>query len=96
MLATLGTGASASMAAHHVARPPARPHALIHAGQNAASDPVVAFTQEFQKNTMQFCDDPNANPCDCAYNGGGNAANDPEAGARGAPASGMPVAPPSL
>jgi len=73
-LATLGTGASASMAAHHVARPPARPHALIRAGQNAAaSDPVVTFTQEFQKNTKQFCDDPSANPCDGAYNGGGNA-----------------------
>jgi hypothetical protein len=73
-LATLGTGASASMAAHHVARPPARPHALIHAGRNAAaSDPVVAFTQEFQKNTKQFCDNPSANPCDGAYNGGGNA-----------------------
>jgi hypothetical protein len=73
-LATLGTGASASMAAHHVARPPARPDALTHAGQNAAvSDPVVAFTQELQKNTKQFCDAPNANPCDGAYNGGGNA-----------------------
>jgi hypothetical protein len=64
-LATIGTGASASMAGHHAAPHAARPDAHIHAGRNAVtSDPVVAFTQEFRHNDRQFCSGAGNAPCD--------------------------------
>jgi hypothetical protein len=74
-VAALGTGASASMAAHHTARPPARPHAPVRAGLHATdtSNPVTAVTQEFQHNTTGFCPTgAGNNPCDGAYNTGGS------------------------
>jgi hypothetical protein len=74
--AALSSGASASLTTHQHVRPPSRPHGLIWAGRNAAltSNPVVAFTQEFQKNTQPFCPPGSGNnPCDGAYNGGGSA-----------------------
>jgi hypothetical protein len=70
-MAILSSGASATMAAHHTARPPARPHVASHAVRADTSDPVVAFTQEFQNNDHQFCDSPSSQPCDGNYNGGG-------------------------
>lgn len=73
-VAALGTGASASMAAHHTARPPVRPHASARALLRASSDtsyPVTAFAQEFQHNDSQFCPAGSGNsPCDGNYNAG--------------------------
>jgi hypothetical protein len=69
-MAMLSSGASATMAAHHTARPPARPH--VAAGTvRADSDPVVAFSQQFQRNDNQFCPSGSGNaPCDGNYANG--------------------------